>query len=67
MPLARLQQHAQDMKSPASFRWTVRRSDHGTILLIMRDESGQALTWAELNSVEAWQMARHLNDAADEI
>lgn len=67
MPLARLQQHAQDMRAPSAARWTVRMSDRGSVVLILRDMNGIALTYAELSDEEAWQMARDLNDTADEI
>jgi hypothetical protein len=63
--MERLQQHAQDMRAPPARRWTVRLSDRGTVFLILRDINGAALTWAELSSEEAWQMAGNLNDTAD--
>lgn len=62
-----LGQHAQDMRAPPAGRWTVRLSDRGSVVLILRDINGIALTWAELSSEESWLLARHLNDAADDI
>lgn len=61
------QQHTQDMRAPPARRWTVRISDRGTVILVLRDMNGVALTWAELGSDEAWLLARHLNDCADAI
>lgn len=58
--------HSKDMQAPTAAHWTVRMSDRETVLLIMRDENGAAIGWGELDSEEAWQLARHLSDSADD-
>lgn len=61
----RLASHVSDLQAPTFVRWTVRKSNRGTVVLILRDQVGTAMVWAELSPEESWQMAKHLNDTGD--